>query len=152
MIVYVITDRLNPTIAGRRAAETVPRLSAQYVWQAEAARKREDQRCVRKLIGSQLGSFLIDILDRVRHHDARAIVDHRTPGSDDQATAGIAVEVWICASRNIGLQRPTRIDHVNFLITQRLDLEHGGSIDVGLMHELATNRETPGHRDQPILF
>ena len=44
------------------------------------------------------------------------------------------------------------IDHINFLITQRLDLEHGGSIDVGLMHELATDREAPGHRDQPTLF
>ena len=69
MIMYVITDRLNPPISRRRAAETVPCLSAQYVWQAEAAWKDIDQRFVRQLIRSQLGGFLVDVLDRIRHHD-----------------------------------------------------------------------------------
>ena len=54
-------------------------------------------------------------------------------------------------SRSIWFQRPALIDDVDLLITERLDLEHCGNIDLRLVNELTADYHSTRHIHQRTL-
>jgi hypothetical protein len=150
--VDVIADRLDPLVAGRKAAEALPRLGRQQVGQAVAARQGVDQRVIRQLIRGHLGRVGIGGLGRIGHIRQRREAELRPAGGQHGARAVVAVEVDVPVHLGGRIAEPPVALGAEHAGDRRAHHEYGRGGNLRHVGEHASDAEPPSSRHLPIVL
>ena len=145
--VHVIADGLHPAVPGLQAAETGPRLVAEHVGQAVAARQGVDQGGVGERIGRALRRILIHFLGLVRHHGHGLVAEAGPARGQHRAQARIAVQVGVGADVHDRLGRPLPALEGDMRGFGRLHVEDHRRADGGDIGEVASDQDPARFHD-----
>jgi hypothetical protein len=150
--VDVIADRLDALVAGRKAAEALPRLGRQQVGQAVPARQRVDQREIRQLIRRDLGRVGIGVLGRIGHIGDRREAELRPAGGQHGARAVVAVDVRVPVHLGGRIAEPPVALGADRARARRSHHEYGRGGDLCHIREQASDAEAPSIRHLHIVL